>query len=106
MVAVGGWPGPAVGCWSQASMTVPIRCKIRKSNGNLLVQYPRFRTSKCQSVVRISQPSVVVKTASYTPEGGTAHPGDFKAQARAALQCLKAQVEAGGGTMVDIVKVN
>jgi len=42
----------------------------------------------------------------YTPEGGAAHPGDFKAQARAALQCLKAQVEAGGGTMGDIVKVN
>src|SRR3569623_1808256 len=42
----------------------------------------------------------------YTQEGGAAHPGDFKAQARAALQCLKAQVEAGGGTMSDIVKVN
>ena len=42
----------------------------------------------------------------YTPEGAAAHPGDFKAQARAALQCLKAQVEAGGGTMGDIVKVN
>ena len=33
-------------------------------------------------------------------------PGDFKAQARAALQALKAQVEAGGGTMASIVKVN
>src|SRR5215208_2821136 len=32
----------------------------------------------------------------YTPEGGAAHAGDFKGQARAALQCLKAQVEAGG----------
>jgi enamine deaminase RidA (YjgF/YER057c/UK114 family) len=42
----------------------------------------------------------------YTTEGSVAHPGDFKAQARAALQCLKAQVEAGGGTMADIVKVN
>ena len=42
----------------------------------------------------------------YTAEGGAAHAGDFKAQARAALQCLKAQVEAGGGTMADIVKVN
>src|SRR5207248_10586788 len=42
----------------------------------------------------------------YTPEGGAAHPGDFKAQARVALQCLKAQVEAGGGTMANIVKVN
>jgi enamine deaminase RidA (YjgF/YER057c/UK114 family) len=42
----------------------------------------------------------------YTAEGGVAHPGDFKAQARAALQALKAQVEAGGGTMANIVKVN
>ncbi len=42
----------------------------------------------------------------YGPDGGAVHPGDFKAQARAALQCLKAQVEAGGGTMASIVKVN
>ena len=42
----------------------------------------------------------------YTADGGVAHPGDFKAQARAALQCLKAQVEAGGGTMANLVKVN
>lgn len=42
----------------------------------------------------------------YTPEGGVAHPGDFKAQAHACLAALKAQVEAGGGTMANIVKVN
>ena len=42
----------------------------------------------------------------YGPEGAPMHAGDFKAQARAALQCLKAQVEAGGGTMANIVKVN
>ena len=42
----------------------------------------------------------------YTAEGGIAHPGDFKAQARAALAALKAQVEAGGGALADIVKVN
>jgi len=42
----------------------------------------------------------------YTAEGGAAHAGDFKGQARAALQCLKAQIEAGGGTMANIVKVN
>ncbi len=42
----------------------------------------------------------------YDGKGGAAHAGDFKAQARAALQALKAQVEAGGGTMRDIVKVN
>ncbi|MBV9860612.1 MAG: RidA family protein [Alphaproteobacteria bacterium] len=42
----------------------------------------------------------------YGADGAAAHAGDFKAQARAALQALKAQVEAGGGSMADIVKVN
>ena len=42
----------------------------------------------------------------YDSGGNAAHPGDFKAQARAALQAVKAQIEAGGGTMRDIVKVN
>jgi enamine deaminase RidA (YjgF/YER057c/UK114 family) len=42
----------------------------------------------------------------YDDDGTATHAGDFKAQARAALQALKAQVEAGGGTMRNIVKVN
>ena len=42
----------------------------------------------------------------YDDAGNPAHRGDFKAQARATLQALKAQVEAGGGTMANIVKVN
>ncbi|HEV8032737.1 MAG TPA: RidA family protein [Stellaceae bacterium] len=42
----------------------------------------------------------------YGPDGGAVHTGDFKAQARAALSAVKAQVEAGGGTMANIVKVN
>ena len=42
----------------------------------------------------------------YGADGSPAHAGDFKAQARVALQCLKAQVEAGGGSMASIVKVN
>lgn len=42
----------------------------------------------------------------YGSDGSAAHPGDFKAQARAALQALKAQVEAGGGTMANFVKIN
>jgi enamine deaminase RidA (YjgF/YER057c/UK114 family) len=42
----------------------------------------------------------------YDHQGNPAHPGDFKAQARSAFQALKAQVEAGGGTMTDIAKVN
>jgi 2-iminobutanoate/2-iminopropanoate deaminase len=42
----------------------------------------------------------------YDAEGGAAHAGDFKAQARAALQAVKDQIEAGGGTLRDVVKVN
>ena len=42
----------------------------------------------------------------YDRNGNCGHPGDFKAQARATLQALKAQVEAGGATMRDIVKIN
>ena len=42
----------------------------------------------------------------YGPDGGAVHTGDFKAQAQAALSAVKAQVEAGGGTMANIVKVN
>ena len=42
----------------------------------------------------------------YDDKGNPAHRGDFAAQARAVFQAVKAQVEAGGGTMADIVKVN
>src|SRR5438552_18036247 len=42
----------------------------------------------------------------YDDNGSVAHPGDFKAQARAALQAVKAQVEAGGGRVANIVKLN
>jgi enamine deaminase RidA (YjgF/YER057c/UK114 family) len=42
----------------------------------------------------------------YGSDGNPMHAGDFKAQARAVLQALKAQVEAGGGTIANIVKVN
>ena len=42
----------------------------------------------------------------YDDKGNCAHPGDFAAQAKAVLGMVKAQVEAGGGTMASIVKVN
>jgi 2-iminobutanoate/2-iminopropanoate deaminase len=42
----------------------------------------------------------------YDEKGGCAHVGDFKGQARATLRALKAQVEAGGGTMQNVVKIN
>jgi len=42
----------------------------------------------------------------YDAEGKCAHPGDFKAQTRGVLVALKAQVEAGGGTLANVVKLN
>ena len=42
----------------------------------------------------------------FDENGGPAHRGDIKAQARSAFQALKAQVEAGGGTVANLVKIN
>jgi 2-iminobutanoate/2-iminopropanoate deaminase len=42
----------------------------------------------------------------YDAAGNCAHPGDFAAQAKGVLDAIKAQIEAGGGTMANIVKVN
>ena len=42
----------------------------------------------------------------YDSEGRPGHVGDFAGQARATLAALKAQVEAAGGTMASIVKIN
>ena len=42
----------------------------------------------------------------YDGKGQPAHRGDFAAQAREVFRSVKAQVEAGGGTMASIVKVN
>ena len=41
----------------------------------------------------------------YDEKGQPGHPGDFAAQARATYSALKAQVEAGGGTLENIVKL-
>lgn len=40
------------------------------------------------------------------PDGSLAHPGDFAGQARTVLQAVQALVEAGGGTLDNLVKVN
>jgi enamine deaminase RidA (YjgF/YER057c/UK114 family) len=43
---------------------------------------------------------------SQDKDGKVVHKGDFPAQARQALANLKAMVEAAGGTIHDLVKVN
>jgi 2-iminobutanoate/2-iminopropanoate deaminase len=42
----------------------------------------------------------------YDKDGGVLHRGDFKAQAREVLRCIKALVEAGGGRLDSVVKIN
>jgi 2-iminobutanoate/2-iminopropanoate deaminase len=41
----------------------------------------------------------------YDDDGGPAHGRDFPAQARDVFRSVQAQVEAGGGTLRDVVKV-
>jgi 2-iminobutanoate/2-iminopropanoate deaminase len=41
----------------------------------------------------------------YDPTGQPAHRGDFSAQAREVFRAVKAQVEAGGGTVANVVKL-
>jgi 2-iminobutanoate/2-iminopropanoate deaminase len=41
----------------------------------------------------------------YDDKGQPGYPGDFAAQARATYSALKAQVEAGGGSLANIVKL-
>jgi enamine deaminase RidA (YjgF/YER057c/UK114 family) len=41
----------------------------------------------------------------YTADGGVAHRGDFRAQARGAYQAIKALVESQGGTLANVVKI-
>ena len=43
---------------------------------------------------------------SYDKDGSAKFKGDFKAQARECFECIKRLVEAGGGTVKNVVKIN
>jgi len=42
----------------------------------------------------------------YDANGGVANPGNLRAQAIACFKNVQAQIEAGGGTLADIVRLN
>lgn len=42
----------------------------------------------------------------YDKDGSVAHTGDFTAQARAVFGSIKALVEAAGGSLANVVKIN
>lgn len=58
--------------------------------------------------IKVSQAQTILFLSgqvAYTADGGVAHAGDFKAQARGAYQAIKAMVESQGGTMANVVKI-
>jgi enamine deaminase RidA (YjgF/YER057c/UK114 family) len=58
--------------------------------------------------IKVSQAQTILFLSgqvAYTPDGGVAFRGDFKAQARGAYEAIKALVESRGGTMASIVKI-
>ena len=48
----------------------------------------------------------VAGQVAYDKDGGPAFRGDFKGQAREVFRCIKANVEAAGGKVENIVKLN
>lgn len=59
-----------------------------------------IKVTGAQSIILISG------QVDYDARGGPGHLGDFAGQARATYAALKAQVEAAGGTVANIVKLN
>ena len=58
--------------------------------------------------IKVTGTSTMLFTAGQVPydaDGGVKHRGDFKAQARAVFGAVKALVEAGGGTLANVVKI-
>jgi enamine deaminase RidA (YjgF/YER057c/UK114 family) len=58
--------------------------------------------------IRVSGAQTILYLAgqvAYDPGGQPAHRGDFAGQARAVFGAVKALVEAGGGTLANVVKI-
>jgi len=58
--------------------------------------------------IKVSQPQAILFLSgqvAYTADGGVAHRGDFKGQARGAFEAIKALVECQGGTLANVVKI-
>jgi hypothetical protein len=64
-VSVGGWPGPSSRVGSHHSITRAICSKMLSFNTALLVTEQQMGTEAAITKIRLIQPRVVVKTASY-----------------------------------------
>jgi enamine deaminase RidA (YjgF/YER057c/UK114 family) len=59
--------------------------------------------------IKVTQAQTILFLAgqvAYDKDGSVKHVGDFRGQAREVFRCLKSLVEAGGGRMDNIVKLN
>ena len=68
----------------------------------------RRQARQCCQAIKVTGAQSILFLAgqvAYRKDGGTAHPGDFKAQARAVFGSLKTLVEAGSGTRANVVKI-
>jgi 2-iminobutanoate/2-iminopropanoate deaminase len=67
-----------------------------------------FEPATYSQGIKVSQAQTILFLSgqvAYTPDGGVAHRGDFKAQARGAYDAIKALVESQGGTMANVIKI-
>ena len=62
--------------------------------------------TQCMKVSEAQTVLFVAGQVAYDGKGGVAHRGDFSAQARDVFGAIKAHVEAAGGTLANVVKLN
>jgi len=68
-----------------------------------------FEPPTYSQAVKVTEGKAVLYVAgqvAYDKDGSPAYRGDFKAQAREAFRAIKALVEAQGGTLDNVVKIN
>lgn len=62
--------------------------------------------SQCVKVTGARALLFLAGQVAYDQGGGVAHRGDFAGQARQVFGAIRAHVEAAGGTLADVVKIN
>jgi len=68
-----------------------------------------FEPPTYSQAVKVTEGKAVLYVAgqvAYDKDGSPAYRGDFKAQAREAFRAIKTLVEAQGGTLDNVVKIN
>src|SRR5215813_14656328 len=77
--------------------------KIEKFNAPGL-----FEPATYSQGIKVTQAQTILFLSgqvAYTPDGGVAHRGDFKGQARGAYEAIEALIKAQGGTMANVIKI-